>query len=90
MKISLPNGIEAWFDVDDITIHVWGSSWTGREVVTVAFNIPKQIAIQSIEAQEKAINQRMSPAKLANEAYADIVAQRYLIMLNGGLGGVTA
>jgi len=62
----------------------------GREVVTVAFNIPKQIAVQSIEAQEKAINQRMSPAKLANEAYADIVAQRYLIMLNGGLGGVTA
>ena len=62
----------------------------GREIVTVAFNIPKQIAVQSIEAQEKAINQRMSPAKLANEAYADIVAQRYLIMLNGGLGGVTA
>ena len=62
----------------------------GREVVTVAFNIPKQIAVQSIEAQEKAINQRMSPAKLAKEAYADIVAQRYLIMLNGGLGGVTA
>ena len=62
----------------------------GREVVTVAFNIPKQIAVQSIEAQEKAINQRMSPAKLANEAYADIVAQRDLSMLNGGLGGITA
>ena len=62
----------------------------GREVITVAFNIPKQIAVQSLVAQEKAINQRMNPAKLANEAYADIVAQRYLIMLNGGLGGVTA
>jgi hypothetical protein len=61
----------------------------GREVITVAFNIPKQIAVQSLVAQEKAINQRMNPAKLANEAYADIVAQRYLIMLNGGLGGVT-
>jgi hypothetical protein len=62
----------------------------GREVITVAFNIPKQIAIQSLVAQEKAISQRMNPAKLADGAYADIVAQRYLIMLNGGLGGVTA
>lgn len=35
MKANITNGIEAWFDVDDITIHVWGSSWTGREVVTV-------------------------------------------------------
>jgi hypothetical protein len=62
----------------------------GREVITIAFNIPKQIAIQSMPAQEKAINQRMDPAKLANPHFADVVAQRYLIMLNGGLGGVTA
>jgi hypothetical protein len=32
----------------------------------------------------------MNPAKLADDAYADIVAQRYLIMLNGGQGGITA
>lgn len=62
----------------------------GREVITTAFNIPKQIAIQSMSAQEKAINQRMDPAKLANPHFADMVAQRYLIMLNGGLGGITA
>jgi len=43
MKISLPNGIEAWFDVDDITIHVWGSSWTGREVVTVCQGERKEV-----------------------------------------------
>ena len=36
MKINWRRGIEAWFDIDDITIHVWASSWTGREVVTVA------------------------------------------------------
>lgn len=35
MKISMTRGIEAWFDVDDITIHVWGSTWSGREIVTV-------------------------------------------------------
>ena len=62
----------------------------GREIVTTAFNIPKQIAVQSIEAQVKAINQRMNPSKLQNEAFVDTIAQRYLIMLNGGTGGVTA
>lgn len=62
----------------------------GREIITTAFNIPKQIAVQSIEAQVKAINQRMSPAKLQNESFVDTIAQRYLIMLNGGTGGVTA
>lgn len=62
----------------------------GREIVTTAFNIPKQIAVQSIEAQVKAINQRMNPAKLQNAAFVDTIAQRYLIMLNGGTGGITA
>ena len=62
----------------------------GREIITTAFNIPKQIAVQSIEAQVKAINQRMNPAKLQNEAFVDTIAQRYLIMLNGGTGGITA
>lgn len=62
----------------------------GREVITTAFSIPKQIAVQSIEAQVKAINQRMNPAKLQTESFVDTIAQRYLIMLNGGVGGVTA
>lgn len=62
----------------------------GREVVTTAFNIPKQIAVQSMVAQEKAIKARMDPAKLQNAHFVDQIAQRYLIMLNGGLGGVTA
>ena len=35
MKISLARGTETWFDVDGITIHFWGSNWTGREIVTV-------------------------------------------------------
>lgn len=62
----------------------------GREVITTAFNIPKQIAVQSLVAQEKAINTRMNPAKLQNDHFVDQIAQRYLIMLNGGLGGITA
>ena len=35
MQMNMKRGIEAWFDVDDITIHIWASSWTGREVVTI-------------------------------------------------------
>lgn len=62
----------------------------GREVVTTAFNIPKQIAVQSIEAQVKAITQRMNPAKLQTASFVETIAERYLIMLNGGTGGVTA
>ena len=62
----------------------------GREVITTALNIPKQIAVQSMEAQEKAINQRINPAKLQSAHFVDQIAQRYLFMLNGGLGGVTA
>jgi len=33
MKISFKRGIECFFDVDDFTIRVWGSAWTGRELV---------------------------------------------------------
>jgi Protein of unknown function (DUF1217) len=62
----------------------------GREVITTALNIPKQIAVQSVEAQMKAINTRMNPAKLTNPTFVNTIAERYLIMLNGGVGGVTA
>jgi hypothetical protein len=65
-------------------------SGLGREVITTAFNIPKQIAVQSFEAQEKAINQRVDFSKLQKASYVDIIAQRYLLILNGGLGGITA
>jgi len=35
MEVGLRKGIRAFFDVDGITISMWGSAWTGREVVTV-------------------------------------------------------
>ena len=70
-------------------VDILGSA-LGREIVTTAFNIPKQIAVQSMAAQEKAITSRMNPAKLQEAHFVDQIAQRYLIMLNGGLGGVTA
>lgn len=33
MRISFSRGVECYFDLDGITIKVWGSVWTGREVV---------------------------------------------------------
>lgn len=73
----------------DDAVDILGSP-LGREVITTAFNIPKQIAIQSMVAQEKAITQRMNPAKLQDPDFVDVIAQRYLLILNGGLGGITA
>lgn len=35
MIVSARKGIQCFFDVDDVTISVWGSAWTGREIVKV-------------------------------------------------------
>jgi len=35
MEVGLRKGIRAFFDLDDITISFWGSTWSGREIVTV-------------------------------------------------------
>lgn len=35
MIVSARRGIQCYFDVDDITISVWGSAWTGREIKKV-------------------------------------------------------
>jgi hypothetical protein len=71
------------------SLKILGSA-LGREVVTTALGLPKQLAIQSVEAQQKAIDQRLDPAKLSNPDFVDSLIQRYLIQLNGGTGGVTA
>jgi hypothetical protein len=35
MRVDVRKGIRTFFDIDGITIAFWGSSWNGREVVTV-------------------------------------------------------
>lgn len=70
-------------------LEVLGSG-LGRDVITTAFGIPKQIAVQSIEAQARIISQRVDIAKLQKESYVDVIAQRYLLVLNGGIGGFLA
>ena len=58
--------------------------------MTTALGLPKQLAVQSLEAQQLAIRQRMDASKLKEPAFADKIAQRYLIQLNGGASGLTA
>jgi hypothetical protein len=72
----------------DTPIKILGSA-LGREVVTTALGLPQQMAIQSLEAQEKAITQRLDPKKLKDPEFVDKLVQRYLIQLNGGMGGLT-
>ena len=50
-----------------------------RDVVTVALGIPKQIAFQSIEAQERAITTRLDITKLKDSHFVEKFAQRYLL-----------
>lgn len=73
---------------DNVT-KILGSA-LGREVVTTALGLPKEIALQSLVAQEKAINQRLDVSKLQNPEFVDRLVQRYLLQLNGGQSGVTA
>lgn len=72
----------------DTPIKILGSA-LGREVVTTALGLPKQIALQSLEAQEKAISQRLDAKKLKEPEFVDKLVQRYLVQLNGGASGLT-
>ncbi|MBI1251518.1 MAG: DUF1217 domain-containing protein [Alphaproteobacteria bacterium] len=72
-------------------IKVLGSG-VGREVITKAFGIPAQIALQSLPAQERAIADKLDIANLQDEKFVDRVIYRYLLEVNGaGLSaGLTA
>ncbi len=72
----------------DTTTKVLGSA-LGRDVVTTALGLPRELALQSLVAQEKAINQRLDVSKLQDPEFVDRLVQRYLLQLNGGLSGVT-
>lgn len=69
-------------------IKILGSK-LGRTVVTTALGIPQQIAIQSLDAQSKAITSRLKIENLQNPAFVDKFVQRYLLAYNGVLGGIS-
>lgn len=52
---------------------------TMRTVVTTTLGIPKQIAFQPLEAQERAITDRLDIGKLQDSKFVENFARRYLI-----------
>lgn len=50
-----------------------------RDVVTTALSIPKQIAFQNLNAQEKAISSRLDLTKLQDPKFVETFIQRYLL-----------
>lgn len=54
-----------------------------RRVVTGALGLPQQLAIQSVEAQARAVDSRLKVAKLQNPAEVRKLAERYLISMQG-------
>jgi hypothetical protein len=65
-----------------------------RNVITTAYNIPREIARQSLDSQKKAINTALDVSKLQDQGFVDNIARRYLMVVNGqssfGSGGITA
>ncbi len=53
-----------------------------RDVVTTAYNIPEQIAFQSINAQEQAITNKLNISQLQDPKFVQTLAQQYLIENN--------
>jgi Protein of unknown function (DUF1217) len=67
----------------DSAIKVLGNR-VAREVVTGAFGIPRQIALQPLETQEEVIERRVNVSRLPEQSYREEIARRYLISRNAG------
>ncbi|GAC1337527.1 MAG: hypothetical protein NVSMB18_02570 [Acetobacteraceae bacterium] len=62
---------------------------TLREVITTALGIPKQIAFQSLQTQEKVITDHIDLTKFSKPAFVDQFVNRYLVQagINANSGG---
>lgn len=68
-----------------------------RRVVTTTLGIPREIAYQSLEAQEKAINSKVDVKQFKNKDFVESFAKRYLVAAasagqasSAGLAGLQA
>lgn len=61
-----------------------------RDVVTTTLGLPKQLAFQSLDAQARAITQRLDLDRFKKPAFVDAFVRRYLIALNSASGGLRA
>ncbi len=60
-----------------------------REVMTTALGIPKQIAFQTIQAQEKAITDRIDLAKFKSPTFVEQFTRRYLVAAGADAGSAS-
>ena len=58
-----------------------------RTVVTTVLGLPLQIALQPLEAQEKAISSRLDITQFKDQKFVEQFAQRYLIAANAAAAG---
>jgi hypothetical protein len=65
----------------DRAVEVLGNK-VAREVITGAFNIPKQIAYQPLETQIEVIERKVDVSRLSDQKYREDIARRYLINKN--------
>jgi hypothetical protein len=70
----------------DRALEVLGNR-VAREVVTGAFGIPPQIALQPLETQVAVIERRIDVTRLSEQDYREDIARRYLIQKNAGQFG---
>lgn len=61
-----------------------------REVITDAYGIPKEIAVQSLEAQSAAMLKRVKLADLKDTKKVDKIAERYVINQAGNASTTTS
>ena len=61
-----------------------------RDVVTTALGLPLQIALQPLEAQEKAISSKLDITKFQNSTFTEQFIQRYLIAKGSSAGTTSA
>lgn len=54
-----------------------------RRVVTTALGLPEQLALQSVEAQARAVEARLKPERLADPREVRRLAERYLVARAG-------
>lgn len=59
-----------------------------REVVTTTLGIPREIARLSLEAQERAIRNRLDVKDFQDPQFVDNFARRYLLAVNTGSGNI--
>ena len=61
-----------------------------RRVVTTTLGIPREIAYQSLDAQEKAINSKVDVKQFKNKDFVESFAKRYLVAAAGAVQASSA